>query len=111
MPDRPIQTVLVGRDGIAPTVAATPGGMPDVIVRVMSPLVVVLVRTLRVYLQTVVGLLTTGALAGDLVPAAQTLTSLEVAASLAVGPALVCALQNAVELLTRLDETMPQLRP
>lgn len=110
MPD-PIATVVVQRDGVQPTIVATPAHMPDLMVRVMSPISIVLVRALRVYLQTAVGLVTTGALAHDLVPAAQALGSWQVAASLAVGPALVCAAQNALELLARLDETMPQLRP
>ncbi|HND25052.1 MAG TPA: hypothetical protein PK229_12085 [Rhodocyclaceae bacterium] len=110
MPD-PISTVVVQRDGVQPTIVATPAHMPDLMVRVMSPISIVLVRALRVYLQTAVGLVTTGALAHDLVPAAQALGSWQVAASLAVGPALVCAAQNALELLARLDETMPQLRP
>jgi len=110
VPD-PIATVVVQRDGVQPTIVATPAHMPDLMVRVMSPISIVLVRALRVYLQTAVGLVTTGALAHDLVPAAQALGSWQVAASLAVGPALVCAAQNALELLARLDETMPQLRP
>jgi len=77
----------------------------------MSPLAIILVRAARVYLQTAVGLVTTGAIAKDLVPAAAALGSWKVAASLAVGPALVCAAQNALELLARLDEKLPQLRP
>lgn len=107
----PITTVVVSRDGVQSTVLATPAHMPDLVVRVMSPVAIVLVRALRVYLQTAVGLVTTGVLAHDLVPAAQVLDSWQVAASLAVGPALVCAAQNALELLARLDETMPHLRP
>lgn len=107
----PIATVVVGRAGVTPAILATPAHMPDLMVRVMSPLAVVLVRALRVYVQTAVGLVTTGALAHDLLPAAQALASWQTAASLAVGPALVCAAQNTVELLARVDETLPQLRP
>ena len=100
----PISTVVVGRSSHA-------GALPDVVVQVMSPLAIILVRAARVYLQTAVGLVTTGALAKDLVPAAAALGSWKVAASLAVGPALVCAAQNALELLARLDEKLPQMRP
>ena len=55
----PISTVVVRR-------ASRTGALPDVIVQAMSPFAIILVRAARVYLQTAVGLVTTGALAGTL---------------------------------------------
>lgn len=115
MPDQ-ITTVLVRRDGVEPTIAKTGVTMPDIAVTVMSPVAVVLVRALRVYLQTLVGLLGTGALASDflpsdLLPAGDFAHALKVAAGMSLGPAFVCAAQNAIELLGRLDERLPHLRP
>lgn len=99
-----ITTVVVRRESLTSV-------LPAIIIETMSPFAIILVRALRVYLQTAVGLMTTGALANDLIPAAAVLGHWRVAASLAVGPALVCAAQNSLELLARLDEKMPQLRP
>ncbi len=112
-----INTVVVRRDqGVEPSVAKTAAAMPDIAVRVMSPVAVVLVRALRVYLQTLVGLLGTGAIASgmvppDLLPAGDFAHALRVAAGMSLGPAFVCAAQNTIELLGRLDERLPQLRP
>lgn len=100
----PISTVVVRR-------ASRTGALPDVIVQAMSPFAIILVRAARVYLQTAVGLVTTGALAGTLVPAAAVFSDWRIALSVAIGPALVCAAQNTIELLARLDEKLPQMRP
>jgi hypothetical protein len=70
-----------------------------------------------VYLQTAMGLMaggaivSTGVVGQGLVPAGVVIASWKVALGLSVGPALVCAGQNALELLARLDEKLPQLRP
>lgn len=110
-PADPISTVVVQRDAIVNTIAITPGSIPNIVVKAMSPLAIVLVRAARVYLQTAVGLVTATPVLKDLVPAAAALGSWKVALSMAIGPALVCAAQNTIELLARVDEKMPQMRP
>lgn len=112
----PIATVVIAREGgVVPEHLATRGEhVPDIIVWVMSPIAVVLVRALRVYLQTIASLLTVGVASNAipaLVPLASVITNWKVAASFAAGPAFYCALQNTIELLARLDEKLPQLRP
>jgi len=102
-----ISTVVVRRDAMSSVYAMTPHGIPDLLVTAMSPVAIIAVRMLRVYLQTAVGLVTTG----SLMPAAAVLSDWRVALGVAVGPALVCGAQNAVELLARLDEKLPQMRP
>jgi hypothetical protein len=87
------------------------GNLPEVIYKAMSPLAIIAVRALRVYLQTAVGLVTAGSLATNLMPAAAALSDWKVALGMALGPALVCAAQNTLELLARIDEKLPQMRP
>lgn len=100
-----ISTVVVSR------ASDDHGNLPEVIYKAMSPLAIILVRAARVYLQTAVGLVTAGSLATNLMPAAAVLSDWKVALSMAVGPAAVCAAQNTLELLARIDEKLPQMRP
>lgn len=69
------------------------------------------VRVLRTYLMTVLGLLGAGA-SGQLAPVGVvTFYDALLAAALAsVGPAVVCALWNATEILAQLDIRKPELR-
>lgn len=76
---------------------------------------IALVRTLRVYLQSLAGFLTAGAtgFAGAVgVPLAvgDFSTLLVQSASLAVAPAAMTLIQNAIELLSNLDTRKPTLR-
>ena len=68
------------------------------------------VRALRVYLQSLVGLLGAAALGGLDVPAADFADKLWVCAGLAIAPACISLLQNSLEILTKLDTSRPQLR-
>lgn len=103
------KTVVVGN--AAPVLAVTPEGHANQLLVYMTPLAVILVRTARVYLQSLLGLLPAGAIGnstGAIGPGlGHTLTIVAVAA---LGPALMCALQNTIELLTELDKKLPQLR-
>lgn len=112
MPE-PIQTIVTERaDGIEQTTkAVTPADQPNVIVQPMPWYRIVLVRAARVYVQSLIGGLTVtpAAVAAGVLPA-EFAFSLQNAALLAVGPAVMSVLQNAAELLARLDESHPQLR-
>jgi hypothetical protein len=66
------------------------------------------VRVLRVYLMGLVGFLTAGIVGSP--DAVEFATLLRHAASLAVAPAAVSLLVNSTEILTKLDQTQPQLR-
>lgn len=69
------------------------------------------VRVARTYLMSVLGLLGAGA-SGQLAPvAAPTFyDTLLVAALTSIGPAVVCAIWNATEILAQLDIRKPELR-
>lgn len=81
----------------------------------MPPWKIVLVRTTRVYLMTLVGLLTVtgtpfGSAVGLTLSAPDFFGWLLTCASVSVGPAVISLIQNAIELLAKLDATNPGLR-
>jgi hypothetical protein len=102
-------TVVTARD------SATDARLKKTIMVLMAPWKIVAVRAARVYLQSLVGLLTTflsGAAhaAGVSTTAGDFYGMFLTCASLAVAPAVMSALTNTVELLNKWDETSPQLR-
>lgn len=129
MADEQIKTIVTKReDSIeSPTVAVTPGPAPNVLAVPLPLWRLVAVRALRVYLQCFAGFLsalTTGTLA-PIIAAGTPGVSTEqvqsmlphlfwgnvlVAASLAGPPTFLTLMQNATELLARLDEKSPQWR-
>ena len=84
-------------------------GHPEVIIKVVQPLMIILVRASRVFLQTLLGLLSAGMVAPKLLPVADFNHLLISCASLSVASAVVCVIQNAIELLGRLDQKFPTL--
>jgi hypothetical protein len=79
--------------------------------RPMNAVLRVLIRTARLYLFTVLGLLgvdTTGVF--DPLPPGEFLAQLLVALGYSIGPALVALIVNTLELLAKIDENMPELR-
>ena len=73
--------------------------------------VMILVRVVRVYLMTLLGLLGVGATGQLPATAAPDFAHVLLAAALtAIGPAVVSAIWNATELLAQLDIRQPQLR-
>lgn len=113
-PEQSVTTFAVARDTGLPhgTVATTPYYLPNVIVTTLTPIWIVFVRTTRVYLQTLLGLLLAGGLgtATNTLPVGDFWHLLRVSAGLSVASAVVCALQNALELLSRIDQSHPELR-
>jgi hypothetical protein len=102
------------RDG---AIVVTPSGRSDLLIRVMSPLAQVLVRTLRTFLQSFVGFLAAGALGkgvlGSLGVEIQPNDLLDVtqaAFGLALFPTVMSFAQNALELTAKLDEMWPKAR-
>src|SRR5688572_11807722 len=97
------------------TVLKTSAGEANVEVITMTWYSQVLIRCLRVYLQSLVGFMAavgTGAAAGVGVSldAQGFLNLLVTSASLAIAPAALSFLQNAIEILAKLDSTAPQIR-
>ncbi len=94
------------------TVATTEDHFPNVIIKVITPLMSIAIRSLRVYLQTLVGLLAAGGIgaASNTLPAHDFGALLMTCAGLSVASAAVCAIQNVIELLGNLDQKFPTLR-
>lgn len=116
-----IQTLVVDRPESPDTgtVATTPWGQVDLVVTAMKPWKVVVVRTVRVFLQTVIAGLSAGAMkyASDHgvvavlgMPWHEFFVCLQASAGIGAGVAVVCALQNALELFNEIDLTHPKLR-
>lgn len=108
-----IKSILVARpdEGVTSTYAQTPGDRPNLVVEALSPLRVVVTRTVRVYLQSVTGIVSAGMAGADggLLP--DDFYALFVTAcrmSMAVGG--ITLLQNLAELATKVDQKYPELR-
>ncbi len=114
---QPLQ-VLVTERPEAPVDGAiikTPAGVPDLQAVTRSWYAQVGVRVLRTYLQSLLGFVvavSTGAAAGVGIHIAvgDFGDLLLKSAGLAVAPAAVSMIQNAIEILTKLDMTNPQAR-
>lgn len=129
MADEQIATIVTRRDDAVPhsVVAQTPGPAPDVRMIALPSWRIAVVRMLRVYGQSFLGFLTV-LMSGMLAPAVAATSSastaevqailphefwgiVSLAAQMAVAPSFMTLVQNAVELLSRLDEKSPQWRP
>lgn len=101
-------TLVVKRDDMPnSTLATTPAGMADVVLKALSPIKIILIRTARAFLQALLG--TVGAANLSTLAGIQGLDFRQ-AVILAAATASVTFLQNAVELLAKLDQTIPELR-
>lgn len=109
-----IKSVVVAReaDGVVSSYAVTGGhDAPNLVVQALSPLRVVITRTVRVYLQSVTGIVSAGMAGADggLLP--DDFWGLFVMAcrmSMAVGG--ITLLQNLAELAAKVDQKFPELR-
>lgn len=109
-----IKSVVVARpdDGVANSYAVTGGhDAANLVVRALSPLRVIVIRTSRVYLQSVMGFIAAGSSGfdGGIMP--DEFSALFVmACKLSLATAVVTAGQNFLELLGKLDQKYPELR-
>jgi hypothetical protein len=87
-------------------------GVRSVTFEFIAPFKLVLVRVVRTYLQTLLGLLTAGMAGGatGLLPFVDFQDLLVKSASLAIAPAVVSAIQNVLEVMAKWDESKPELR-
>ncbi len=117
VPQEPIKVLVTDRPG-APVDGdkiKTPLGVPDLQAVTRSWYAQVGVRVLRTYLQSLLGFVvavSTGAAAGvGIHIAVGDFGDLMLkSAGLAVAPAAVSMIQNAIEILSKLDQTNPQAR-
>jgi hypothetical protein len=90
--------------------AITPDHFPNIVVRTVTPLASILIRSLRAGIQSI--LATTGLGAAGLVINIELLKHIHIqeVAIIAGSTAAVCALQNILELLGKLDQKYPLFR-
>jgi len=104
-----------------PITGMTAIGSPNISVRPVNPLVLVLVRTVRTFLQTWLGLLigagvgtvaigTLGSPPDGLMQAITLRDTIAATALASAGPALISLIQNSIEYLARFDRSHPELR-
>jgi len=112
MADEQIATVVVKRDDAVKqnVVAQTPPGVADIVIKALSPVRIVVIRSLRVFIQSLLASFTGAAATNALGFTAIPPINLQAALCLAGFCAGVCALQNAGELLAKLDQTNPEMR-
>lgn len=113
----PVTVAVVGdkaADNIpSGTIAVTPNSLPNVVVKVVSPLVAVLIRFLNLYLSTLIGILTLRMVpAGDNM-VVQTIQAIDfyhlivTAGSIAFAPAIFGFLKDCITILTGLEKKYP----
>lgn len=98
-------------DDAIKTIVRAESASGDVAVEPMSVPAIILVRCTRVYLQTILGLLSAGGL--GMVPGwmpGELVSNLSSAAMLSLAPVAFTFLQNSIELLARWDESNPRWR-
>lgn len=91
---------------------STPPGQPDIVITVITPLVAIIVRASKAYVQTLVGLLSASAfgMASTVLPAGDFVHTLKVCAGLSVASGVMSALTNISVLLTALGDRFPILK-
>lgn len=112
IPSAPSAVVISGAVNPQGQLLSTPEGHADIVITVITPLVAILVRAARAYLQTLVGLLTAGGLgmASTVLPPGDFVHTLKVCAGLAIAPGIMSGLTNILTLLTALGDKFPILK-
>lgn len=115
--DETTKTIVVKRSDVdREQLVVTAQGQPDILIQPIGALQMVLTRTARVFVQSLLGMLAvvgTGFGMPDdmqqMLPAVF-LDKFVLASQLAIAPASITFLQNVAELLAKLDERFPKLR-
>lgn len=111
-PNAPTAVVVSGSAYTMGQTLQTPQGQPDIVVTVITPVVAILIRASKAYLQTLLGLLAAGGLgmASDTLPAGDFMHTLKVCAGLSVASGVMSLLTNISVLLTALGDKFPILK-
>lgn len=92
------------------TMAETPGSaQPNVVIKVIPPILALLVRFANAYLTTLVGLLTAGVVGKTVIPATDFWHLLLVCAQLSLAGPCVDLIKNLITMLGRLEGKYPLL--
>lgn len=108
-----VNTVITKREdpGISSNaIAKTRADEPDVKVITLPAWRMVAIRVARVYLQSLLGFLTTAAVGVDRLQADDLLATIWLNAGFAIAPAFMSLLMNAIEILNKWDITNPEMR-
>ncbi len=115
MPETPTVATAVVISGAARATGqmlSTPAGFADIPITVIGPLLAILIRAAKAYVQTLVGLLAAGGLglATETLPAGDFMHTLKVCAGLSVASSVMSLLTNVSVLLTALGDRFPILK-
>jgi hypothetical protein len=104
--------VVSGSARLTGQMLSTPAGYADIPIAVVTPLLAILVRAAKAYLQTLLGLLAAGGLglASNTFPAGDFVHTLKVCAGLSVASGVMSILTNVSVLLTALGDKLPILK-
>jgi len=93
-------------------VIITPQGQPNIILKVVTPFMVLLIRAAKTYVQTLSGLMATSisGSASQILPAGDFFHTLTVCAGLSIGAAVMSILTNLPILFSELGEKFPTLK-
>ena len=105
----PLIVTIAGNRAAEAGTLVTPAGLPNIEVRVVRPIKIILVRAVRVFLQTLLGLVTAGLTKPSMLGAKDFFHLLIMCARLSLAPAVVCIIQNIIELMAEFDQTHPTL--
>lgn len=108
----PASAVVVSSTAYKGQVLDTAFGHPDIVVTVITPLVAILIRATKAYVQTLLGLLAAGGLgmASSTLPPGDFVHTLKVCAGLSVASGVMSLLTNISVLLTALGDRFPILK-
>jgi len=96
-------------NGMGSGVLVTPAGFPNGFVKVIDPLLIILVRAARTFLQTLLATLAVGAAAPATMGATDFYHAVIHGASISVAAGFISLLQNLVELMAKFDQSHPTL--
>lgn len=117
MPDdpkaqNPPTAIVVSATAKAGQTLETPKGIPDILIKVVTPIFAIFVRAMKAFLDALLASLTTvgfGAVTSTL-PIHDALSVLKVSASIAAASAIMSVLRNALTLFTYLGDKYPILK-
>lgn len=86
----------------------TPSGQRDVLIKVLTPVAIIANRAVRVFIQTILGALGTGAGAAY-TGVSDFAQAFYLGAGVAASATVICVLQSILELTTQFDQKHPKL--
>lgn len=111
---RPAPTTIAISDRAFPQGQSlvTPDGQPNEHVKIITPIIAIVIRVTKTYVQSLIGFLAASGLgaAPSVLPSGDFLHLLAKCAGLAVAPAVMSLLMNVSVLLTALGDRFPTLK-